>query len=434
MTTKQLKHLKPFQRIGVEFLKNNYHALLADEMGLGKTVQALIAFKELKLKSGLIICPASVRLNWRREISDWGLDNRMFDVISYNGASSHVIRRELRKRYDMCILDEVHYLKTPESKRTKSVFGNKAGLARRCTRIMGLSGTPILNRPRELFVILKCLATERIKPYDHYERFMYRYCGAFFDGYRVNDRGHSNLEELKGRLTGFMLRRTKSSVLKELPAKSIKHVPLERDAKDFRELDLMEMEIADRKAFISSAKEGYAQLGDLARLRRATGMAKVPAMIKYIKDLLETVDKVVVFTWHRDVLSQLVGALDIDCDNMAVTYQGGYSDLRKQGALKSFIDHKKCKVFIGNIQAAGTGIDGLQKVCSNVVFAEMSWVPGEMNQAMDRIHRMGQTNPVTVHIPYVEGTLESAMIGVHKGKEAVIEQVVGNSEVLGDFL
>ena len=427
MTDANQKQLKPFQRIGVEFLKNNYHALLADEMGLGKTVQALIAFKELKLKSGLIICPASVRLNWRREISDWGLDNGMFDVISYNGASSHVIRRDLRKKYDICILDEVHYLKTPESQRTKSVFGNKGGLARRCTRIMGLSGTPILNRPRELFVILKCLATERIKPYDHYERFMYRYCGAFFDGYRVNDRGHSNLEELRGKLEGFMLRRTKSSVLKELPAKSIKHVPLERDAKDFRELDLMEMEIADREAFISSTKEGYAQLGDLARLRRATGMAKVPAMIKYIKDLLETVDKVVVFTWHRDVAAVIYKELG------GAIYQGGMSDDQKQKAITAFTNGG-ANLFIGNIQAAGTGIDGLQKVCSNVVFAEMSWVPGEMNQAMDRIHRMGQTNPVTVHIPYVEGTLESAMIGVHKGKEAVIEQVVGNSEVLGDFL
>jgi len=189
----------------------------------------------------------------------------------------------------------------------------------------------------------------------------------------------------------------------------------------------MEMEIADREAFISSAKEGYAQLGDLARLRRATGMAKVPAMIKYIADLLETIDKVVVFTWHRDVATLLFNYFG------GSIYQGGMTDNQKNQAISNFINGDE-KVFIGNIQAAGTGIDGLQKVCSNVVFAEMSWVPGEMNQAMDRIHRMGQTNPVTVHIPYVEGTLESAMIGVHKGKEAVIEQVVGNSEVLGDFL
>jgi SWI/SNF-related matrix-associated actin-dependent regulator 1 of chromatin subfamily A len=161
----------------------------------------------------------------------------------------------------------------------------------------------------------------------------------------------------------------------------------------------------------------------MAKLLRATGVAKAPAVFEFISDILETsAEKVVVFARHRDVITALEGMFK----GRAVTYHGGHNDQQKTAAVNRFVNDKGCSVFIGQIQAAGTGINGLQTVCHTVVFAELSWVPGEMAQAIDRCHRIGQTHNegVLVYMPHVPGTLESAMLQVQLGKEAVIERLM----------
>jgi SWI/SNF-related matrix-associated actin-dependent regulator of chromatin subfamily A-like protein 1 len=421
------KELKHFQITGADFLRSRNHALLADEMGLGKTVQALAAVEKLNLKKILVICPASVRTNWKQEIEEClGAEFLpRFSIISYNGAVSGILGGEWG--WDAVILDEVHFLKTPDSQRTQAIFGNGKGLARGSERhIWGLTGTPVLNRPRELYPILKTLHPEGIAGYDTWGKFTQRYCGAFFDGRGINTRGASNIAELAKGLSGFMLRRTKADVMPELPPRIISHPAIELTAAEDRPIFEAEAAVQDREAYLSPTHEDYAQLGDLSHLLRVTGVAKVRAVADFVDDILETEDKVVIFCRHRDVITGLENALG---HYLPVVYHGGMNDEKKKRAVEEFVNHKDCGVFIGQIQAAGTGINGLQKVCSNVVFAELSWVPGEMAQAIDRCHRIGQqSSAVNVYMPHVPGTLESAILQVQLRKKAVIEKLMGDGE------
>lgn len=418
-----MKELFPYQKEGSAFLRGQVHALLGDEPGLGKTVQAIHAFHTLGLKTALVICPASVRLNWLREIAAMLGSTKGWDVISYNGASTRDVVSALRPEYDAVILDEGHFLKSIDSRRTLAVLG-RSGLARRGTRIWVLTGTPVLNRPRELYPILKTLCPSFADiPYN---TFAQRYCGAFFDGRGWNTRGASHLDELRARIGGFMLRRFKADVLEQLPDRLITFAPLQVQPEDLALLQLEESLISNRESFVSSVAEDFSAMGDISRLLRVTGLSKVRATTEYIRDLLATVDKVVVFAKHREVITRLHDNLNTFGFN-PVVYHGGMSDKAKDAAVQAF-KTPACAVFIGQIQAAGTGINGLQEVCDQVVFAELTWVPGETGQAIDRLHRLGQKSQcVTAHILHVSGTLESAILAVQERKTGVITKIVGGA-------
>jgi len=216
----------PYQRTGIAFLKANKHALLADEMGLGKTIQAIGGINDLCAKSVLIVCPAGLKLNWQDELRIWlkEKDHKIYIVgkkssiiprsatiilVNYDVISHSNIFYQLAERdYDIIICDESHYLKTMGAARTKAMLKSK-GLIRKGKYKWLLTGTPVLNRPMELFAILKVLANENIKPYDTWAKFAYRFCGAFHDQWGFNTRGASHLDDLNLRLKPFMLRRLK---------------------------------------------------------------------------------------------------------------------------------------------------------------------------------------------------------------------------------
>lgn len=434
------KILKPFQSIGADFLCQHPHALLADEMGLGKTVTALAAIESIDAREILVICPASVRTNWMQEWNECGMDTsltrkagrkRCMTVMSYNGAVSSYRAPDLSLcgPFDVIILDEAHFLKTADSQRTQAIFGNDRGLARRAHYKWGLTGTPVLNRPRELYPILKTLAGKLITPYNTPASFDQRYCGAYFDGRGINNKGASHMDELAAKLTTFMLRRTKAEVMPELPPRIISHPPLDLTLDELAPVFALESEISNREAYLSPTHEDYAQLGDLSRMLRAMGNAKIKKVAAFVEDLLDSgADKVVIFCRHRDVIRGLESELGHCCP---VVYHGGMNDTQKQEAVKSFCRvADRREVFIGQIAAAGVGINGLQEVCSTVVFAELSWVPGEMAQAIDRCHRIGQTaGCVNVYMPHVPGTLESAMLQVQLAKQTVIDRLMGKAAV-----
>ncbi len=158
------KKLKPFQVHGSLFLQSNPHALLADEPGLGKTIQAIAAANYLSLKRVLVVCPASVRLGWRQELKECGATG-LWDVISYEQAVKYhsEVHYDTLPSYDGLVLDEAHYLKTSDSKRTQAIFGGAGAARMRTLRARwALTGTPVLNRPRELWPILKNVSQMRI--------------------------------------------------------------------------------------------------------------------------------------------------------------------------------------------------------------------------------------------------------------------------------
>lgn len=412
------KRLKPFQETGAQFLAGNFHALLADQPGLGKTLQAISAFERLKLKTALVVCPASVRSNWLVELNECLGSSSGWRIISYNEAGKLAAKSpDQSPAYDAIIIDEAHFCKTPGSQRTQAVFGNGTGLARRARYKWALSGTPVLNRPRELFPLLKTLAPAFSQM--TFERFAQRYCAAYFDGRGINTKGASHLDELSGMLTGFMLRRMKLEVFPDRKAPLVSRVPLDLTHENLRAVHAQEDLIGAREARLSQRCEDYSQLGDTSTLLRLLGEAKVDSVCRFVDDQLQTVDKVVVFAHHVEVINGIynsVKAFGYD----PVIYRGGMTDKQKDETRDKFMRDRKCRIFIGQRQAAGTGINGLQTVCSTVVIAEPSWVPGETEQMIDRLDRMGQEDDiVNAYMLYARGTLDGVVVHVHDRKEKV---------------
>jgi len=429
--------LYKYQKDGVDFLISRKHTLLADDMGLGKTVQAikasliLIASGKVKNKI-LVICPASVKLNWRKEWLKWsGVESdiikkrsdvlqlkEVVTIINYEMLIKDEVIKALKQRsYGICIVDEAHYLKSKGSKRTRAVLGRN-GIIKHCTYKMLLTGTPVLNRPVELFPILKTLFSEQIKDYPDYISFIYQYCGAYQTHFGIDCKGASHIKELKAKLQNIMLRRTKDEVNLELPNKVVTHIPLQASSKVLA----LEKDLGSTKDQIIKYIVGNenAVLGEMATVRRKLSEFKTKQVVTYIKDLLEDVDKLVVFTYHRNMLSKIAEVFK----NVGVSIvQGGMSADAKQQNIDDFQGENR--VFLGQINSAGVGIDGLQRVCNQVLFAEYSWTPADLWQAEDRLCRIGQeSDTVFIQYLYYANTLEETILNTLNKKRKIIGKIL----------
>ena len=428
LTEGQEKHMKlyDFQNTGKDFLKSRRYALLADDMGLGKTAQAITAINDHNFREILIIVPASVKYQWQKEFRKWNY--RGFIEVVENGQSiiktanvtivnydlihrKKIFTQLIYRHWDLIICDEAHYLKNNSAKRTKVVYFPK-GLKDRADRVWLLTGTPVLNRPVELFSHLKALVPERLGPYTSFFAFTEHFCDAYETKWGWDYSGASNIPELSKILDGFMLRRLKEDVLDELPEVTYQTINFAPDKK------MKKLNIKERREY---AKEKEGILGELASMRHESGVAKVPFVVKHIMDVLEDKQKAVVFAYQRDVISQIMES----CRAYSPVALTGNTPARKrQEAVETFKSSTECRLFIGQIEAAGVGIDGLQNVCDTVIFAEMSWTPGQIHQAVGRCHRIGQNNPVLVQFLIVEGSIDEDIAATVASKEEVIKQLV----------
>lgn len=431
--TKQLKH---FQEIGRNFMLNRQTALLADDMGLGKTVQAAAVIDALAPKRVLILTLSTLKINWERELKSWVSHDYKYQIIykikekinenanviicNYDLIIHSEIHTQLRKlNFDIIVLDEAHNLSNREAQRSKKVFSN-SGLIRNANRIYCLTGTPVRNRPKDFYIMLKVLAPECIEPYTNYEDYAVRYCGGYIDSYgALYDRGASNIEELAERIKPFMLRRTKEEVLTELPPLIEKTIELEM-TEEVKKVLNEETELQEDLNEYSVNGE----LGVQATIRRQLGTAKVPQVVEYAQNLLQTQEKIVIFAYHRDVINELRRRL---AGYGVRAIMGGMNAKCKQMEVDLFIKDKNSRIFIGQFTAAGFGVDGLQKVASDVVFAEIDWVPGNMDQARDRVRRMGQIKPVVAHYLVLPETLEDNMLQTVIKKGKVITRLLSNT-------
>ncbi len=434
----ELNELRPFQKEGVKFLASRTAALLADEMGLGKTVQAICAANELKAKKILVICPAVVKLNWQRELKTWLTEplkiqilngrkhsiDATADVIILNYdllISPDIFTQLLRLKFAVGIFDESHYLKSRSAKRTKAVL-LKGGVASRCVYKWFLTGTPILNRPIELYPVLKSVAPKVIAPYDSYDLFAKRFCAGFWDGFQLVATGASNMDDLSVRLkSGFMLRRLKKDHLKELPDKQYQLIGIPADGKM---KNLMQKEFSFHKGDANYQEVG-ADGAELAIIRHELALSKVKTCVDHIEDVLEETPKVLIFAYHKDVIAQLRTLLN-GYNPMVIT--GDTPMKERQAGVDRFQNDPTARVFIGQIQAAGVGIT--LTAASTVIFVESSWVPGEIDQAVDRAHRIGQKDSVLVQFLVIEESLEEHMIRTIIDKKQTINKIVDeNSDV-----
>lgn len=447
--------LHPLQEEKARFLAARWHAACRGQAGTGKTLIWLRAAEIVKAKSGLIVCPAHVRRQWQKVIAhEWGAHHlKTFHVISYNEAIRRVFPAaehgelpgfwkrqkrpiELLPKYDVFAGDEIHYVKTLDSRRTQAVLGPE-GLARRCRFKWPLSGTMTPNgRPYELYPMLKALAPG----FSHMsvQSFAQRYCGMFYDGRGMCKNGATHLDELAEKLKDFMCHLTLKEMYPERRDPVVERVPLALTDEELKEIWEEEERIGGRESTLSTRYEEFSQMGDTSRLLRLLSNAKFRAAEDFITTTLTWAPKVIVFCRHVDLLEKL-NIHYLERSYNPVVLRGGLSDVTRDLVKHKFIYDKKCRVFLAQEDAAGTGLDGLQRACSVAIDVEPSWTPGVTEQKMARLDRIGQAEDiVTYFMLYADSTLDEVKAVVHERKDKNVRRMEKRAphvpSALRDFL
>lgn len=418
-------NLYPFQEDGVGFIEDHGgRALVADEMGLGKTIQALawLQLNQAKALPAVVVCPASLKGVWERECRKWTtLKPHQLQGLSADrsqlGGDVVIINYDvligwlpLLKGLPTVILDEVHYIKNRKAKRTKAAMT----LCRQAKHLIALSGTPIVNRPIELFNTLNLLAPTQFNRYWDYAQ---RYCDAKHNGFGWDLSGASNTEELHAQLVrSVMIRRTKSEVLKDLPEKTRSVVPLELGLMEQASYDRALKEVAG--AMSDKEPDPLADVTQISKLRRVVAAGKMEQVIEWIENTLANVDKLIVFTIHHSTADALFNRF-IKC---AIRLDGRTPTQQREGVVCQFQNNKGCRLLIGNVQVAGVG--WTLTAAQDAAFVEFPWTPGELVQAEDRIHRIGQKGAANIHYLIAAGTLEEDIAELLDEKRKVLGAVL----------
>ena len=414
--------LRPFQRAGVAYVLRSRRTFLADEQGLGKTVQALAALEEDGAYPAVVVCPASLKLNWQRETERW-LPHRSVAVVSGTGtvapkADITVINYEILhghrtrlalRRPKALVLDESHYVKNPRAKRTVAVRRLAERLAPDAL-CLALTGTPVMNHPDELIAQLRILG--RLEQFGSGARFSRRFQGA-----GAEERIHWHL-----RRTCFV-RRSKADVLPQLPAKRQVAVAVAlanereyRQAEDdviawLREqpLDLRELE-----AKVAAAKRAE-RLAQLNTLRRLAARGKSAAAMTWIEDFLASDEPLVVFAGHREVQDLLLERFPD-----ALHLLGRDTIGAREDAVRAF-QAGEGQLLVCATRVAGQGITLTR--ASNVAFLDLEWTPATHDQAEDRCHRIGQRDAVTAWYLLAAKTIDETMLDLIEAKRRVVGAV-----------
>jgi SWI/SNF-related matrix-associated actin-dependent regulator of chromatin subfamily A-like protein 1 len=427
--------LFPFQKKGVSFIEaKDGRALLADSMGLGKTCQSL-AWLQLhsEKRPVIIVVPASLKLNWEREIKMWmnpipniqilfgTKPNQIIgDIIIINYDILPAWLEKLQEiKASVLILDEIHYLKNSKAKRTKA---GKA-LGKNIPHILGLSGTPIVNRPIEAFNALK-LIDDTVVP--SFWKYAQRYCGARHNGFGWDFSGASHTEELHQKLVQtVMLRRLKKDVLSDLPEKIYSYLPMELDNRkeyitaENNFIQWVKENRGEEAAQKASNAEAFAQIEALKQL---SIKGKMKQAIDWVKDFIEVDGKLVVFATHKSTIDSLMA----EFKDIAVKIDGSVTGIDRDKAVQEFQNNNKIRLFIGNIKAAGVGIS--LTASSSVAFLELPWSPGDAEQASDRVHRIGQKDSVTVYYLLAQNSIEEKIAKMLDRKKKVLDSILDGKE------
>ena len=431
--------LRPYQRAGVVYMFEHRHAFQADEMGLGKTLQALAATEACKGYPELTLAPASLLRNWKNETTRW-LPHRKVQIISKGktavdpDAEIVIVSYDIAKNHEgikaarwvTVIADESHCLKNAKSARTKALGPVVSGARNRWL----LSGTPLKNRPADLIEPLKMLG--HLDALGGWRTYVTRYCNGRQGRWGWEIDGASNLTELRTHLAGLgFVRRVKSDVLTELPAKIRTVLPVELDSRAGRGIRDAETALRDVIAGKTRALSDVANddaggrggdvLGALARLRRAVGVAKVAAACEWIDGALAQGEKPLVFAHHKDVLDGIENHLR-EADVSFVRLDGSTPSQQRQDLVDRFQNVETVRVFLGSMTAAGQGIT--LTAASQVLITEQAWTPAEMDQAEDRAHRIGQTDTVIATHLVAVGTIDEPVLELINQKRTTAAQVV----------
>jgi SWI/SNF-related matrix-associated actin-dependent regulator 1 of chromatin subfamily A len=430
------------QKIAIEKLLANDKFILADDMGLGKTTSAVIASLESSAQKVLIVCPASLKINWQREISNYS--NRKILIVEGRKWGStfdfYIINYDIIKNYhttdksedsedykllvnagfDLAIVDEAHYISNNTAQRTRLLND----VLEKIPKVWLLTGTPMTSRPINYFNLLKIVESPLTLNWQSYVR---RYCAGY--QFRVGNRkvwntsGASNLDELRERTKNLVLRRMKNDIL-DLPEKIVTPIFVDLTSKMYDE----EMDDFTRISNDNKDKETISvTLNRLMRVRQLIAYEKIPYTCEIIDRCLEQGKKVIVLTNFTMTLDMLYEKYKKN----AVTLDGRMSKDRRQENVDRFQNEDKIKVFIGNIKAAGVGIT--LTAAEVVIMNDLSFVPADHSQGEDRAYRYGQKNSVLVYYPIFENTIEKIIYNILQKKKGIIDQVMGDGEYSESF-
>ena len=428
------------QKEAIEKLAGSRRFILADDMGLGKTTCTIIAALETGAKKILIICPASLKINWQREIENYSdrpvyiSEGKKFStesdfvIVNYDILKNFHDTKEKdnsllnQSNFDLVILDEAHMISNPQAQRTKIINH----FVKNIKRVWLLTGTPMTSRPMNYYNLLNIIESPVAQ---NWMAYAIRYCQGyqFMAGRRKvwNVTGASNLEELRDRTSKQILRRLKEDVL-DLPDKIISPVYLRLKSKEYEELMGEYYAWYDKNPDESSSLT--VQFSKLMKVRKVISNEKTKQTIEIVENIIEQGKKVIVFTNFTDSLQTIYQHFG----KQAVYLDGSCSKPHRQKAVDEFQDNEKIKVFVGNIKAAGVGLTLTS--AEVVIMNDLSFVPAEHSQAEDRAYRYGQKNNVLVYYPLYENTIEGAIYDILNRKKQIIRTVMGDQieENIGD--
>ena len=489
-TTATTRRLFPFQKEGAKALISKKRLLLSDAMGLGKTCQAISALNQIGRPDSriLVICPKSVLGVWQSELDIWlkpelasrwnitvattkdppELQPGSITLINYD------ICQKLKKLlqtpiYDVLICDEAHYLKSLDSQRTKAIIGDISTKERsdknsnhgiQSEYLWLLTGTPVMNRPVELFPLVHAVAPKGFASFDDYVN---RYCdpktkrlltrGSTKPVFVKDYSGATNLQELSKRLESIMLRRYKLDVLSELPPKfrtctclttadldiniaeqervllkaTIQNHMTGKDNDDssknnndrLMDLDDFGAKADDLMKYIDkSLGSDKALLAKISAVRQQTASLKLKPSIELLEEYIQY-EKIVVFAHHRAVIDDLMNHFGT---KKAVAFMGGMKTEDRAKAIRKFQEDPNIRLFVGSIRAAGVGVT--LTAASHVVFLELDWSPAVMTQAEDRCHRVGQADSVRIEYFVFKDTIDEWLSRSLLFKQSKINEIL----------
>jgi len=470
-----------YQIQAVERIATLYgRALVADEMGLGKTPTALAwLFRHPEMRPALVVCPATIKLQWARQTERWlGIPAEEIEVMK--GTKSRPLSQDIvicnydilgkrledlhRHGFKSIILDESHYIKEAKAKRSKMV--KILCDSSTVESVLALTGTPVLNRPKELWHQTLCVNG---KIWPTFYPFAFQFCNPKRVDTRWNEKTHkrdqawdfsgaSNLDTLDKELREkIMIRRRKTDVMDELPDLESVTVPFEVNLSDYRKArkevhqklvekrqelreqresinnlpdEAREIAIAGRAENNSTVKLYGYLIQEITKLKKEAAMAKLGVSIDWISDFVQSGEKLVVFTHHHDLADALVDGLTKNGIITTSPLDGRMQVQTRQRLIDQFAEGP-FQVLVCGLKAMGMGVDGLQHGASNLAFLEFGWSPADHAQAAARLHRQGQDNAVTAYYLMAADTLDEKLATLLDCKSTVTSAALGEMDNAG---
>jgi SWI/SNF-related matrix-associated actin-dependent regulator 1 of chromatin subfamily A len=427
------------QKEAIQKLLENKKFILADDMGLGKTTSSIVAALETGAKKILIICPATLKINWKREIENYSersifiAEGKQFStehdfvIINYDIIKNfHDSKKKdesqiLGANFDLVVIDEAHYIKNAQAQRTKLIND----FVKKVDRLWLLTGTPMTSRPIDYYNLLSLIDSPVAK---NWMAYVIRYCQGY--QFKVGPRkvwnvmGASNLEELRDRTSGLTLRRLKEDVL-DLPDKIITPIYLRLKSKEYEEVMGEYYNWYEKNP--EESKSLTVQFTKLTKVRQIIANEKITQTIELAENILEQDKKVIIFCNFTESLNKIVEHFG----KSAVKVDGSMSKAERQHSVDEFQDNPKVKVFVGNIKAAGVGLTLTS--AEAVIMNDLSFLPSDHSQAEDRAYRYGQKNNVLVYYPIFENTIEGIIYDILNAKKQVISTVMGDNVNSADY-